>query len=49
MLAKELEEAGLTETDIEGKIIYLVSVWLEGLLYGMPTLTSKDHTRCLVY
>lgn len=42
MVAQDLADAGLTDADIQGKIIYLVSGWLEGLLYGMyATLVSS--------
>jgi hypothetical protein len=34
-MAKALEEAGLTEQDIELKVVYLVGLWLECVLYGM--------------
>ncbi|KAH6874482.1 hypothetical protein BKA70DRAFT_1480189 [Coprinopsis sp. MPI-PUGE-AT-0042] len=35
LTVKELAEAGLTQRDVQLRVVCLVSVWLEGLLYGV--------------
>ncbi|KAH6874481.1 hypothetical protein BKA70DRAFT_1240470 [Coprinopsis sp. MPI-PUGE-AT-0042] len=34
-IPKALEEAGITDADVQLRVIHLIGVWLEGLLYGV--------------
>jgi hypothetical protein len=47
-MAKTLKEAVLAAEDLELKVVYLVGLWLESVLYGMPILPIEEPRNQLI-
>lgn len=46
--ARALKADGLTDEDVQLKLVYLLGVWLEALLYGRcAVLREKDQTKVI--